>query len=299
MIRSLRAHTLMTALAAGLLLAPSAKAGVKECISAADEGQKQRDEGHLASAREKFISCAAKSCPSAIARQCSEWLSEVERDMPSVSFRALDERGKETLDVTVSVDGAVVASNIGARAHPLDPGEHTVRFVRATGGTLETKVVLRPGERNRIIELSFQPKVPATPAPAVAPVATAPPSPKTKANSTPERAFHVPVLGWIGLGLAAGGGAATTLLVISASSDERHLRQTCAPSCDRSEQDKVDTKILAANIGLGVGIAGLGLAIVSTIFANTGHKATSKSARSSPDLAVDVTSNAVLLRGAF
>lgn len=273
-------------LALASLLAPaSAHAGMKECIAAADEGQKLRDDGKLTAAREKFIACAAKACPGAVAKQCSQWLVDAEHDTPSVSFRALDKEGKETLVVRVLIDGVQVLAAIEARALPVDPGEHTVRFERADGSAVEDKVLFRPGEKNRIIELSFQPKAPP---PIATPVAAAVLPPEEEA-----RAFHVPLLGWIGVGVTVVGGVMTAAFAISANSDESRLRETCAPRCDASEKSGVDTKVVLANVGLGVGIAGLGLAVVSTILANTGSKPKPSS------VALDVAPGALLLRGAF
>jgi hypothetical protein len=284
-----RTLTLAGCLAGLSFLAPSAAhAGTKECIAAADEGQKLRDDSKLTAAREKFIACAAKACPGAIAKQCSQWLVDAEKDTPSVTFRALDDQGKETLEVRVLVDDVQLLTAIEARALPVDPGEHKVRFERADGTSVEDKVMLRPGEKNRIVELSFQ-KTPA-------PVAGKPVAPVTLPPAEQAPGFHVPLLGWIGLGAAVAGGVMTAAFAVSANSAETHLRDTCAPSCDPAEKSSVDTKVILANVGLGVGIAGLGLAVVSTIIANTGSKPKKEP---TSGVALDVGPGALLLRGRF
>lgn len=237
------------------------------CIAAADDGQKLRDDGKLTTAREKFITCASKSCPGAVAKQCNQWLQEAERDLPSVTFRARDERGKETVGVRVLLDDQPVSETIEARAFPLDPGEHKVRFERADGKSVEETFVLRPAEKNRLVELSFEPP-PEPPAPAVEPVAAKP------QESPSSSGFSIPVLGWVGAGVAVAGAGMTAFFAISANDDEARLRSTCAPSCPSSERDAIDSKVLLANIGMGVGIAGLGLAVVSTVLANTGKRPT-------------------------
>jgi hypothetical protein len=265
-----------------------AHAGTKECIAAADEGQKLRDDSKLTAARDKFIACAAKACPAAVAKQCSQWLVDAEHDTPSVTFRALDEQGKETLEVRVLVDEVALMTAIEARALPVDPGEHKVRFERADGTSVEDKVMLRPGEKNRIIELSFQPKTSpsTTPGKPIAPV-TLPPGEEAQG-------FHVPLLGWIGIGVTVAGGVMMAAFAVSANKDETHLRDTCAPACDPAEKSGVDTKVVLANVGLGIGVVGLGLAVVSTIVANTGSKP-----KKEPSVAFDVAPGALLLRGAF
>ena len=273
---------------APLLFAAPAHAGPKECIAAADEGQKLRDDGKLTTARDRFITCAAKTCPAVIAKQCSQWLLDADHDTPTVTFRALDDQGKETFAVRVVIDGVTVAPSIEARALPIDPGEHTVRFERADGKSVEDKVLVRPGEKNRMLELSFQQKTPV----AVVQAPVAPPPPPDE-----PRAFHIPVLGWVGLGVTVAGGAMTAFFAISANNDESRLRSSCAPACDRSEESGVDTKIVLANIGLGLGVAGLGLAVVTTILANTGPKPQKTEAAKA--VAFDVAPGALLLRGAF
>src|SRR3954468_23053427 len=124
-----------------LVLPAIAHAGPKECIAFADDGQKLRDDGKLHAARDKFISCAAKSCPSVVSKQCSQWLGEVEKEIPSLTFRATDENGKELLDVKIFVDGKELADSARLRALPVDPGEHVVRVERSDGKTVEDKVV--------------------------------------------------------------------------------------------------------------------------------------------------------------
>lgn len=269
--------------------ASSAHAGPKECIAAADEGQKLRDDGKLTAARDKFIACAAKACPGVVAKQCSQWLIDAEANTPTLTFRALDDQGKETFGVRVAIDGATVATSIEARALPVDPGEHVVRFQLTDGRSVEDKVMVRPGEKNRMIELSFQAKRAA----AVTPTPAAP----TPQAHDDDSAFRVPVLGWVGLGVMVVGGVMTAAFAISANSDESGLRSTCAPRCDASEKSGIDTKVVLANVGFGVGIAGLGLAVVTTVLANTGTRP--KKNEASGGVAFDVGPGAVWLRGAF
>ena len=277
--------------AAPLSITTTAFAGPKECVAAADEGQRLRDESKLNAAREKFIMCAAKACPSVVSKQCSQWLIETEKDMPTMTFRALDDQGKETVDVKVMVDGAKVSDTIDAHALALDPGEHKVRYERADGRAAEEKILLRPGEKNRLIELTFQMKVVA-PVEAPKPIAP-PPLPE------PDHGFRIPLLGWVGIGVGAVGIASTVILASSANSAETDLRNTCAPRCDPSLKSSIDTKVALANVGLVVGIAGVGFAAVVTVLANTGNKTEHPAAPPKAGVAFDVGPGAMLLRGAF
>jgi hypothetical protein len=295
-VRNVRKNAVAFALLLGAVspfaLVSSAHAGPKECIAAADEGQKLRDDGKLTTAREKFITCAAKACPNVIAKQCSQWLLDAEHDMPTLTFRALDDEGKETFAVKVVIDGVNVAQSIEARALSVDPGEHTIRFERADGKAIDEKVLVRPGEKNRMIELSFQPKapvvVPVTPKPVVAP-------PVAEEDNG---GFRVPLLGWVGLGVTVAGGAMTAIFAISANGDESDLRSTCAPSCDPSKKGAIDTKVALANVGFAIGVVGLGVAVVSTVLANTGPKA-KKPETAASNVRVDVGPGTFFVHGAF
>jgi hypothetical protein len=265
--------TIVVLSSATAVAAPPASGGAdrKACIAAADDGQRLRDENKLSAAREKFILCASKSCPGAVAKECSQWLQDAERDMPSVTFRAKDERGKEILDVRVFIDDQAVAESIDARALPIDPGEHKFKFARSDGKTVEDKMVLRPAEKNRLIEMSFQ-------GPAQADASGASKGGATNGAGTtvtpddPSGGFHIPVLGWVGAGVAVVGVGMMAYFAIGANDDEDRLRSTCAPNCPESERDGVDSKVLLANVGMGVAVVGIGVAVVSTVLANSGAK---------------------------
>jgi hypothetical protein len=256
----------VVAASSGLLLVlfASSAAAVdrKACIVAADDGQKLRDEGKLSAARDKFIACAEKGCPAAVSKQCAVWVEEVDHEMPTLSFRAKDEGGKEILDVQVVLDDKPIAESIATKAMTLDPGTHKIRFVRKDGKSIEDTFLLRPGEKDRIVELAFQ-----------APKIDKPLAVETPAVA-PGGGFRFPWPAWVGLGLTVVGGVGTAAFAASAASDESDLRKTCAPSCPSDQRSGIETKLVLANVSLGVGIAGLGLTVVSLILANVGHKET-------------------------
>jgi hypothetical protein len=213
-----------------------------------------------------------------VSKACAGWREDADRDIPTATFRVLDEQGKELLDVKVAVDAATDAQPISAKAMPLDPGEHVVHVKRDDGRTLDEKFLLRPGEKNRMVDVRFPAPVVATPPPAPKPEPAKPPPPATSDG------FKVPLLGWVGLGVFVAGGATTTVFAIMAKSDESDERaKGCAPACPQSDKDSINTKLLVANVGMGVGLAGLGLAVVTTVLANTGNKsATTGSAPTAP-----------------
>lgn len=232
----------------------------KVCLAAVDDGQKLRDEGKLTEARQKFLVCASAGCPAVIVKQCDEWAAAVEHDTPSVLFRVRDASGKELVDVRVLVDGKPIGDTISGQPLSLEPRDHSFRFELADGTFIEERVVLRVGEKNRMIESSFPP---ARPGPPVAPpVVIAPPPPE------PPPGFRVPLLGWVGGGVFVVGAATTAIYALQANSREDHLRRTCAPRCHERETDTIERKIAFANVGMFVGLAGLGFGVVMTVLAN-------------------------------
>lgn len=253
-----------------LTLAPAAFAQDKAtCLVAVDEGQNLRDQGKVAQAKAQFQLCSSKSCPAAVTKQCSDWYAELEKEQPSVLFRARDgATNKELVDVKVIVDGKVVTESISAQPLALDPGAHVIRFERKDGTSLEEKLLLRIGEKARMIELTFRGPDVVTPK-----VVTPPPAAPEK------KPFTIPLLGWVGGGVFVAGAATTVIFAVMANGDESDLRSTCAPSCNQDDRDSIKTKIVVANVGMFVGIAGLALAGVTTFMANRPEKATARTAR--------------------
>jgi len=263
----------MAAAIVALGLACSSAAGAqptdkKTCLAAADDGQKLRDDGKLIEARDKFLVCASRGCPSVIVKQCDEWVSEVDRDTPTVLFRVFDASGKELIDVRVLVDGEKIADSIAGQPLPLEPRAHTFRFELANGRSVEERAVMRVGEKGRVIEARFaaESTVPAS-AERRSPSAERR-SPTTSNATTSTEGFHVPLLGWVGAGVFVAGAATTTVFALLAHGDESDLRATCAPNCAKGDRDAIQSKLLVANIGLGVGLAGLALGVATTVLAN-------------------------------
>ena len=64
------------------------------------------------------------------------------------------------------------------------------------------------------------------------------------------------------------GAATAVIFAIVAHSKETDLRGSCAPHCTEDDRDGVKSKLVIANVGMFVGLAGLGLAAVTTVLAN-------------------------------
>ncbi len=256
---------------AGLLLGSSfffgsalarAADGRQACVEAADTGQTQRDQGKLQEARESFVSCARDTCPAVVANQCTAWLAEVDRDMPTLSFRVSDAAGKELVEAQVFVDGALRVKSIDGRVTPVNPGPHHLRFVHAGDADVEQDVVAHVGDKARPIEGHFTAKAAGA---AVAPV-TPEPEPASKGG------FRFPLLAAVSLGVSGASFITMGVLVGTTASDVNHLRATCAGSCSPSEVSSDNTKIVVANVLMGVGIVAAAGAATSLLVVNLGHR---------------------------
>jgi hypothetical protein len=154
--------------------------------------------------------------------------------------------------VKVTVDGKLVTEELGARAVPLDPGKRSFRFDSADHGSKELEVVLREGEKNRTVAVSFEP---AKAAVAPAPVAPTPSRSQPPSSDGPPTAFWV--LGGAGVAAVAVG-AVFEIMGLSKKSD----LEECKPRCSASDADAMTRNFVIGDIALVSGGVALGAALV-------------------------------------
>jgi hypothetical protein len=237
------------------LCAPSpAVAGKKECANAYVEAQKLKQEGSFRKAREQLITCSKNECMAAVRKDCVAWLDEVNASIPSIVVEAKGPDGKETFEVRVSAGDELIAEKLDVNAIELDPGTHTLRFELAGVDPIEKQVVLRQGQKNKIIQVSFEPER------APKPIATDSADP-VPVDAGDGQGAGPPVLAYVlgGVGVLALAGAGYFWL--SASSSEKELEDSgCEPSCADGDVDSIRQKRLFGDIGLGIGVVSLGIA---------------------------------------
>jgi hypothetical protein len=216
------------------------------CVHAAEEGQRLRAEGKLREARESFTACAAERCPALVRSDCSGWLAEVEAAVPTVVIRAIpaEAQGRELYEVEVRVDGVVQASKLDGRELPVNPGEHHFAFGAPGRVPAEDDIVIRVGEKHRLLTVSLF-LVNPPPAPVIVKPVSPPPEPRM---GTAVKALL------IGGGVVLAGGIA-----VGASGwlKERSLRRNCAPACAESEVDTARLQLRIADVSMLVGAAAL------------------------------------------
>jgi hypothetical protein len=159
-MRSRRRASIFACAAAALALPRALRAEDKsddklQCLAASEQGQNQRDDGHYRAARESFLACARDACPKVIRQYCTRWVRDLDRDSPTVVLGARDSRGNDVTDVNVSLDGAPFATRLDGKPLEVDTGEHVLRFERPGGAPVEQKLVLRAGERARVVTVTL------------------------------------------------------------------------------------------------------------------------------------------------
>jgi hypothetical protein len=249
---------LVTVAAAGLAFAiPSiARADEKAaCVGAYEQAQHLRTDNKLREAREQLVVCTRDACPKLIRKDCTKWMEEVTASLPSLVFAAKDDKGQDRVDVRVLVDGKPLTEQLGQEVI-VDPGVHAVRFEAAGAEPVEQQVVVRAGEKGRVVSATLLAPAAPPPAPAPVPVKEAPPPRPVGPTSRPLPVL-VPVLG--GVGVAALGTGA--FLALSAGSQLSDLRSKCAPHCAQSDVDAVNLRYTAAAITAGVGVVAIGTAV--------------------------------------
>jgi hypothetical protein len=221
-----------------------------ECAAAYELSQEKREAGELILARDQLKICIRDACPTFVRNECTEWLAEVEASLPTVVLAA--SRGDQDLDeVRVTMDGHPIADRLTGTAIPLDPGTHVFRFELEGSPPIEQRVLVRVGEKNRRVAVSFGANETADNTLG----ATAEADADVRTKGLDKRTVSYALAG---LGAAALGSFA--FFALTGKSDENDLRDRCSPNCPESDVDSVRTKYLVADISLGVGIASLGAA---------------------------------------
>ena len=244
------------------------------CSAAYEHAQERRVDGDLIHAREQLLLCNKPECADFIRQDCGQWLGEVETALPSVTVEATGANGATLTQVSVTVDGVLVASVLSGLSLPMNPGTRHFRFESPGFPAIERDVFLAEGRKSQVVQVAFAP-------PVVAPKPVAPAPDRASRPSVSPAVFAFGTLGVAGLaGFAAFG--------LSGTSAERSLRASaCASthSCTDSQTWPIERKYLIADISLSVGVLSLGAAAYF-LFANRARPKAASELRSLPRVAV-------------
>jgi hypothetical protein len=251
------------------------------CVQSSEQGREHVLAGRLRKARAAFLECAQSRCGALRSQQCRSELQKLDADTPTVIPVVTDGNGIPQTEVSVSMDGELLTTQIDGRSVEVDPGMHEFSFSTAHGEVHTEKVLILEGQRNRVLTVQLV-KAAAPSAPAPAPVRP-PPSEATplasgsasasasneslatkqKLADEPLPGSDVsrasPVLAYVvgGVGLAAVG---SSLLLAHWGHEDNLLLDRCAPNCSQESVDHVRHLYIAADITLGAGVLALGAA---------------------------------------
>jgi hypothetical protein len=227
----------------------------RACAVASEEAQLRRIHGKLRGARDQLLVCARDVCPPLVKHDCEQWLAEVDGSMPTVVISALDGQGQDVGDVRVKLDDEPFLEKLGGSAVPIDPGEHTLRLQHGDDPPIEEKVIVREGEKNRLVRVQLQPIVALVP-------------------TTPVRTSEVPVIrseppsstrSIVGYSVLGAGAVALGLGIyfeITQVNDYAAAKSSCPPTTCTSQKDTISNDRIFGGVFLGVGGAA---AVVGTV----------------------------------
>lgn len=250
----------LAALLACLTVTPSAFADKKECAQSYVEAQKAMKANTLKKARDQLRMCARDDCMAAVRKDCIAWLDEVNAGIPSVVIEAKDHDGKETFDVRLLVNGTPIANKLDVQAMDLDPGTYRFRFESDGEKAVEQEVVLRQGQKNKIVTVKFGGALDTKRS-----VLEPPPEPAKRSATLPL------ILG--GVSVVALGGAAFFWVSAESKRDDLDNAQ-CAPACNPDDVDTVKRDRLIGDILLGVGVVAAGVAVYMLLTPSSSPKST-------------------------
>jgi hypothetical protein len=219
----------------------AAEPDLKACVASYEDGQHLLHEGELRRAHEQLLVCARAPCPREMWPDCMRWLSESEQRMPSIVLGAQDADGLDATDVRVTIDGKPLAERLDSHAIDVDPGEHLLVFQRGDE-TIQQKIVLGEGEKRRLVRVQLH-------RPKEATRDSSPPPRKASGggDGVPMATYVAGGIGVVALGAFTGFG-------LAGRSDYMDLEHTCSPHCSSSAATPARTKLLVADISLGVSL---------------------------------------------
>lgn len=245
-----------------------AAADLKEtCVRAFGDAQRHRGQSRLLRAREELITCGQSACPDVVKVKCVEWLQELKRNIPTIVVAAAGPAGKDTIAARLLIDGTLISATLNGKPIELDPGLHTLRLEHERFGRLEEKIVVRQGEKNRLLTLRYpagKKPDPAKPDPAK-PGPAKPDPDAADPGSTPWLAIIS--LGLGGAGVVLGGITGTVALVMGQDLQDRCEDGICHPG-DKEDLNTGESLAHVSTASITVGLVGMAVGVIALLIEN-------------------------------
>ena len=255
-----------------LLASRPAFADPKACVTTHATGQREAKAGHLRLATQLFTKCGSdESCPAQLRAECAEFLQTVQQTVPTVIFSVLDEKNNDISSVKVFSTDELIADGLDGRAIQVDPGKHRLRFLLPWGAVLSSDVLIREGEKNRLIQVKLTEE--GTTSRDVSPKESNQTGATSQTNQTnatsptapppaPAMRRGPPVAAWVAAGTSVVGlGIGTTFALLGRA--KKSDVDACSPNCSsetRPAYNDLKRDYLVADIGFAVGVVSAGVA---------------------------------------
>jgi hypothetical protein len=257
----------------------------QECVGANESAQDLQNAGKLRDAEAQLEICTSKGCPGVVRDDCAERLRQVQAAIPTVVFLLRDPDG---LDVgpsaVVEMDGAPLPAALDGTPIAIDPGDHTFTFTVAGRTPVTRRIALHAGERlRRDVQMKADaaegshaapgegelgPQPPPAPArPSVeSSAAEHPAGAPTSTGAAADHVSAVHVAGYAAFGAGGAGFLLSAIFGAVALSQKSSLLAACTtpipghrscPGSQQSEDDAFKNNLVAGNVGLIVGFAGV------------------------------------------
>ena len=250
------ALTLTATLIGARAHAQPASPSKQSCAESHAKAQELRLDSKLLEARSELHVCADLACPSALSTDCANWLAEVQQAIPSVVFLVEAETG-DTSNVKISVDGQPVTQTADGTAHEFEPGAHLLRFELPDYPAEEQTLVLRQGEKRRVLRVRFEKPRPVDPSPTNEAEGS---GVATSGTAPGEATRPVPLTAYIFGGIALAAAGVGTYLGLDAIAEQEDKENACAPNCADADVDQLKTQLLVADAAGAVAVISAGIA---------------------------------------
>ncbi len=220
-----------------------------QCLDAHTSAQRDRRLGQLRAAKEQLIRCSDAGCPAPVVEDCTRWLGEVEAEQPTIVLAAKDAAGNDLTQVRVQLDGVLLLEQLDGRPVDVDPGDRVFRFESPDGIVVEKQVLVRAGEKARLVEAALIPKAREDEAPAIVNAAPLP----------PPRTTSIPTTAWVLWAGAVVAGGTSAYFGIRGRMQESELDRTCRGYCSSDDVSSVRLKYIAADVSLIVALVSGGV----------------------------------------
>ncbi len=235
------------------------------CIDAHSRGQDAKEQGKLSLARKLFLSCAQSTCPALVQGDCARFADDLTRMQPTLSFVARDAASADLPDTAVYIDGVLVVTRLDdGKAHDVDPGPHTIKFIHGSKDQTMTLVV-GAGEKGRTVAATFGERVIATPAA----------KPATVHLSRATHPLGAKLVIGLGAAMALGGGGLGLVGMLRVPDNCSISSHQCAAPPGDPSFGEASAALRLSNLGFVVGAVGV-VTVAGGLIWYLGGKHTSK-----------------------